>query len=137
RPRTPPFQGGGAGSNPVGSTTPRMGARLNKALWRSWLARRPVTAEVAGSSPVRVAIKAKGGHPQKDGRLSRFPHHFPWRRLSLSFPSFPSFPAIPDRSRLFPIIPAPPIGRGRADGVGKQWGMALPPADLCPDEAPV
>src|SRR4051794_29589088 len=28
----------------------------SKALWRSWLARRPVTAEVAGSSPVRVAI---------------------------------------------------------------------------------
>ena len=27
----------------------------NKALWRSWLARRPVTAKVAGSSPVRVA----------------------------------------------------------------------------------
>ena len=27
----------------------------NMALWRSWLARRPVTAEVAGSSPVRVA----------------------------------------------------------------------------------
>ncbi len=25
------------------------------ALWRSWLARRPVTAKVAGSSPVRVA----------------------------------------------------------------------------------
>ena len=25
------------------------------ALWRSWLARRPVTAEVAGSSPVEVA----------------------------------------------------------------------------------
>ena len=29
--------------------------QINKALWRSWLARRPVTAEVAGSSPVRVA----------------------------------------------------------------------------------
>src|SRR5699024_3564732 len=29
--------------------------KKNKALWRSWLARRPVTAEVAGSSPVRVA----------------------------------------------------------------------------------
>lgn len=29
--------------------------KVNKALWRSWLARRPVTAEVAGSSPVRVA----------------------------------------------------------------------------------
>ena len=28
---------------------------MNMALWRSWLARRPVTAEVAGSSPVRVA----------------------------------------------------------------------------------
>ena len=33
-----------------------MGAQQNMALWRSWLARRPVTAEVAGSSPVRVAI---------------------------------------------------------------------------------
>ena len=30
------------------------------ALWRSWLARRPVTAEVAGSSPVRVAILQAG-----------------------------------------------------------------------------
>ena len=30
-----------------------------KALWRSWLARRPVTAEVAGSSPVRVASLAR------------------------------------------------------------------------------
>jgi hypothetical protein len=49
RPRTPPFQGGNAGSNPVGST------QYIKALWRSWLARRPVTAKVAGSSPVRVA----------------------------------------------------------------------------------
>src|SRR5690349_18929582 len=33
--------------------------RKSKALWRSWLARRPVTAEVAGSSPVRVAITAR------------------------------------------------------------------------------
>ena len=32
-----------------------MGAQQNMALWRSWLARRPVTAEVAGSSPVGVA----------------------------------------------------------------------------------
>jgi hypothetical protein len=30
----------------------------SEALWRSWLARRPVTAEVAGSSPVRVAVEA-------------------------------------------------------------------------------
>src|SRR2546423_14891399 len=28
----------------------------SKAQWRSWLARRPVTAKVAGSSPVWVAI---------------------------------------------------------------------------------
>ena len=35
----------------------------SEALWRSWLARRPVTAEVAGSSPVRVA---------KDDRRIRF-----------------------------------------------------------------
>ena len=32
------------------------------ALWRSWLARRPVTAEVAGSSPVRVADQ--GAYPE-------------------------------------------------------------------------
>src|SRR5699024_2307204 len=36
------------------------------ALWRSWLARRPVTAEVAGSSPVRV-VKKKS--PSSDGFL--------------------------------------------------------------------
>ena len=29
------------------------------ALWYSWLARRPVTAEVVGSSPIRVAEAAK------------------------------------------------------------------------------
>ena len=34
-------------------------ADRSKALWRSWLARRPVTAEVAGSSPVRVATAAR------------------------------------------------------------------------------
>lgn len=44
--------------------------QLNKALWRSWLARRPVTAEVAGSSPVRVA---------RDDRRIRF---YRMRRLS-------------------------------------------------------
>ena len=31
---------------------------LNKAQWLSWLERRPVTAEVVGSSPIRVAIYA-------------------------------------------------------------------------------
>ena len=41
---------------PLGVRSNRFGENFNiKALWRSWLARRPVTAEVAGSSPVRVA----------------------------------------------------------------------------------
>ena len=30
---------------------------LNKARWLSWLERRPVTAEVVGSSPIRVACR--------------------------------------------------------------------------------
>lgn len=37
------------------------------AQWRSWLARRPVTAEVAGSSPVWVA-KANGIEPTLSAR---------------------------------------------------------------------
>ena len=43
----------------VHATTTAVGVAHSKALWRSWLARRPVTAEVAGSSPVRVAIAAR------------------------------------------------------------------------------
>ena len=39
------------------------------ALWRSWLARRPVTAEVAGSSPVRVADCEEPVHT--DGLFAR------------------------------------------------------------------
>ena len=30
--------------------------RMNTAQWRSWLSRRPVTAEVVGSSPIWVAL---------------------------------------------------------------------------------
>ena len=54
------------------------------ALWRSWLARRPVTAEVAGSSPVRVAsfrasLRYSGGwlFACSPGRkfLVKFPGH--------------------------------------------------------------
>ena len=43
----------------VHATTTAVGVAQSKALWRSWLARRPVTAEVAGSSPVRVATTAR------------------------------------------------------------------------------
>jgi hypothetical protein len=49
RPRTLPFQGGNTGSNPVGGTT------SHEVPWSSWSARRPVKAEVAGSSPVGTA----------------------------------------------------------------------------------
>ena len=41
---------------------PKGHTKLKMALWRSWLARRPVTAEVAGSSPVRVAFISVGLH---------------------------------------------------------------------------
>lgn len=40
------------------------------AQWRSWLARRPVTAEVAGSSPVWVA-KANGIKPDAIGQVAQ------------------------------------------------------------------
>lgn len=33
----------------------------NKVLWSSWSARRPVKAEVAGSSPVRTAVGVGSG----------------------------------------------------------------------------
>jgi hypothetical protein len=47
----------------------RRGAQQSEALWRSWLARRPVTAEVAGSSPVRVAITAR--HTVSSGQVAQ------------------------------------------------------------------
>ena len=52
------------------------------ALWRSWLARRPVTAEVAGSSPVRVAsfrasFRYSGGWLLRVRRAVNFWLNFP------------------------------------------------------------
>ena len=43
--KTSPFHGGNTGSIPVG---------VIMASWLSWLERRPVTAEVVGSSPIGV-----------------------------------------------------------------------------------
>jgi hypothetical protein len=51
----------------VHATTTAVGVAQSKALWRSWLARRPVTAEVAGSSPVRVATTARHTHAFRPG----------------------------------------------------------------------
>ena len=56
-PRTPPFQGGDTGSNPVGGA--KQAQYEVSAVARSrgavWSARRPVKPEVAGSNPVGTA----------------------------------------------------------------------------------
>ena len=75
--KTPPFHGGNRGSNPLGVIICASGSVVEyrlakarvagsnpvsrsyflfyKAWWLSWLERRPVTAEVVGSNPIRVA----------------------------------------------------------------------------------
>ncbi len=64
RPRTPPFQGGNTGSNPVGGTNrapplhrDRLGSanRIPAPVEESGRPHRPVKAEIAGSKPVRRA----------------------------------------------------------------------------------
>lgn len=45
--------------------------QVSKALWRSWLARRPVTAEVAGSSPVRVAHEGEARYRCLPGQVAQ------------------------------------------------------------------
>ena len=45
----------------------RFTSTISKAQWRSWLARRPVTAKVAGSSPVWVAPRSSGTLPVRPG----------------------------------------------------------------------
>jgi hypothetical protein len=42
--------------------------QYSKAQWRSWLARRPVTAKVAGSSPVWVANEPGGSSTGLEAR---------------------------------------------------------------------
>ena len=44
---------------------------LNKAQWLSWLERRPVTAEVVGSSPIRVVFY---------GILAQLGEHLPYKQ---------------------------------------------------------
>ncbi len=56
RPRTPPFQGGNTGSNPVGgANTATLRCRCARSRGAVWSARRPVKPEVAGSNPVGTA----------------------------------------------------------------------------------
>ena len=47
------------------------GINLYKAWWLSWLERRPVTAEVVGSNPIRVA---------KFGILAQLGEHLPYKQ---------------------------------------------------------
>ena len=46
--------------------------QLFMAWWLSWLERRPVTAEVVGSNPIRVAINA--------GILAQLGEHLPYKQ---------------------------------------------------------
>ena len=48
---------------------------INLARWLSWLERRPVTAEVVGSSPIRVVIKANNY-----GILAQLGEHLPYKQ---------------------------------------------------------
>ena len=56
--KTSPFHGGNTGSIPVGVSY--------MASWLSWLERRPVTAEVVGSSPIGVASVKRNTNAAKD-----------------------------------------------------------------------
>ncbi len=47
------------------------------ARWLSWLERRPVTAEVAGSSPARVGLKL---HICLNGVLAQLGEHLPYKQ---------------------------------------------------------
>ena len=48
---------------------------INLARWLSWLERRPVTAEVVGSSPIRVVKKANN-----HGILAQLGEHLPYKQ---------------------------------------------------------
>ena len=47
------------------------------ARWRSWLERRPVTAEVEGASPFRVVVSAK---VEMYGILAQLGEHLPYKQ---------------------------------------------------------
>ena len=49
---------------------------LNKARWLSWLERRPVTAEVVGSSPIRVVLQLNFDY----GILAQLGEHLPYKQ---------------------------------------------------------
>ena len=50
------------------------------ARWLSWLERRPVTAEVVGSSPIRVAYILKKNISYRFGVLAQLGEHLPYKQ---------------------------------------------------------
>ena len=52
---------------------------LKMARWLSWLERRPVTAEVVGSSPIRVAL-LKRRNNFISGVLAQLGEHLPYKQ---------------------------------------------------------
>ena len=50
------------------------------AWWLSWLERRPVTAEVVGSNPIRVAETEKFQNNLINGILAQLGEHLPYKQ---------------------------------------------------------
>ena len=50
------------------------------ARWLSWLERRPVTAEVVGSNPIRVAEAEKFQNNLINGILAQLGEHLPYKQ---------------------------------------------------------
>ena len=62
---------------------------INKARWLSWLERRPVTAEVVGSIPIRVARLCLN---HSFGIIAQLGEHLPYKqRVIGSSPIGPTF----------------------------------------------
>ena len=62
------------------------------AWWLSWLERRPVTAEVVGSNPIRVAEAEKFQNNLINGILAQLGEHLPYKqRVIGSSPIGPTF----------------------------------------------
>ena len=65
---------------------------MNMAWWLSWLERRPVTAEVVGSNPIRVAETEKFQNNLINGILAQLGEHLPYKqRVIGSSPIGPIF----------------------------------------------
>ena len=67
------------------------------ARWLSWLERRPVTAEVVGSSPIRVVTERIPAFKFKYGILAQLGEHLPYKqRVTGSSPVGPIYLSLKD-----------------------------------------